>query len=243
MWLPFQRLVEARRIRRALPPAVRDSLRLLRIRARERAVEERWSDSGLLSLARFVALDLETTGPNMHADRIISIGGVSVTARTVRHDDAFEVVVRQDHESGVDNILIHQIGGQEQLGGADPVGALVSFLEYLDGAVAIAFRAEFDATVLERELRSCLGIRVRIRFLDLACILPALVPGTPNDTLDDWAWHFGLPPIGRHHAIADAYANAQLLLLALDRARQLGLDTTRDLLSLQKSQRWLGRRR
>ena len=97
--------------------------------------------------------------------------------------------------------------------------------------------------MLERELRTCLGIRARIRFLDLACILPALLPGTPNDTLDDWARHFGLPPIGRHHAIADAYANAQLLLLALDRARQLGLDTTRDLLSLQKSQRWLGRRR
>jgi DNA polymerase-3 subunit epsilon len=243
MWLPFQGGIEARRARRALPPAVRDSLRLLRIRARQRAAEDRWTDSGILSLARLVALDLETTGPDMHADRIISIGAVAVTGRTIRHDDAFELVVRQEHESAVDNILIHQIGGQQQRAGADPVGALVAFLEYLDGAVAIAFRAEFDATVLERELRACLGIRVRIRFLDLACILPALVPGTPNDTLDDWARHFGLPPIGRHHAIADAYANAQLLLLALDRARQLGLDTTRDLLSLQKSQRWLGRRR
>ncbi len=243
MWLPFQRVVEARRVRLALPPAVRDRLRLLRIRARQRAAEDRWTDSGILSLTRLVALDLETTGPNMHADRIISIGAVAVTGRTVRHDDAFELVVRQERESASDNILIHQIGGQEQRAGADPVDALVAFLEYLDGAVAVAFRAEFDSTVLERELRTCLGIRARIRFLDLACILPALVPGTQNDTLDDWARHFGLPPIGRHHAIADAYANAQLLLLALDRARELGLDTTRDLLSLEKSQRWLGRRR
>jgi DNA polymerase-3 subunit epsilon len=243
MWLPFQRVVEARRVRLALPPAVRDGLRLLRIRARQRAAEDRWTDSGILSLTRLVALDLETTGPNMHADRIISIGAVAVTGRTVRHDDAFELVVRQERESASDNILIHQIGGQEQRAGADPVGALVAFLEYLDGAVAVAFRAEFDSTVLERELRTCLGIRARIRFLDLACILPALVPGTQNDTLDDWARHFGLPPIGRHHAIADAYANAQLLLLALDRARELGMDTTRDLLSLEKSQRWLGRRR
>jgi len=243
MLLPFQKLIVARRTRAALPSAVRDSLRLLRIRARERAAEERWSDSGLLSLARFVALDLETTGPNMHADRIISIGAVSVTARAVRHDDAFEVVVRQEQESGVDNILIHQIGGQEQRGGSHPVSALVSFLEYLDGAVAVAFRAEFDATVLERELRTCLGIRSRVRFLDLACILPALVPGTDNDSLDDWARHFALPPIGRHHAIADAYANAQLLLIALDHAQRLGFTTTADLMALEKSQRWLGRRR
>ncbi|NJD32106.1 MAG: 3'-5' exonuclease [Gammaproteobacteria bacterium] len=243
MRLPFQRSLEARRTRRALPPAVRDGLRLLRIRARERIAEERWSDSGLLSLARFVALDLETTGPNMHADRIISIGAVAVAARAIRHDDAFEVVVRQERESGVDNILIHQIGGQEQRGGADPVGALVSFLRYLDGAVAVAFRAEFDATVLERELRAWLGIRVGVRFLDLAAILPALLPGTPNDSLDDWARHCGLPPIGRHHAIADAYANAQLLLIALERAQRLGLTTTADLIALEKSQRWLGRRR
>jgi DNA polymerase-3 subunit epsilon len=243
MWLPFKRVIDARRTRRALPPSVRDNLRLLRIRARERAAEDRWSDSGLLSLARLVALDLETTGPNMHADRVISIGAVAVVERSIRHDDVFEVIVRQACESRIDNILVHQIGGQEQRAGADPVGALVSFLQYLDGAVAVAFRAEFDATVLERELHACLGIRTSVRFLDLAAILPALVPGTPNDSLDDWARHFGLPPIGRHHAIADAYANAQLLLIALEHAQRLGLTTTTDLMSLEKSQRWLGRRR
>jgi DNA polymerase-3 subunit epsilon len=243
MGWPFQALIQARRTRRELPAAVRDSLRLLRIRARERAAEERWSDSGLLSLTRFVALDLETTGPDMHADRIISIGAVAVTARSLRHDDAFEVVVRQERESPVDNILIHQIGGQEQRGGSDPVGALVAFLQYLDGAVAVAFRAEFDATVLARELYAWLGIRVRVRFLDLAAILPALVPGTGNDSLDDWTRHFGLPPIGRHHAIADAYANAQLLLVAIEQAQRLGFTKGSDLLALEKSQRWLGRRR
>jgi DNA polymerase-3 subunit epsilon len=243
MGWPFEPLIRARRTRSALSPGVRDSLRLLRIRARERAAEERWSDSGLLSLTRFVALDLETTGPDMHADRIISIGAVAVTARSVRHDDAFEVVVRQERESAVDNILIHQIGGQEQRGGSDPVGALVSFLQYLDGAVAVAFRAEFDATVLARELRAWLGIRVRVRFLDLAAILPALVPGTGNDSLDDWTRHFGMPPIGRHHAIADAYANAQLLLVAIEHAQRLGFTKGSDLLALEKSQRWLGRRR
>jgi DNA polymerase III epsilon subunit-like protein len=97
--------------------------------------------------------------------------------------------------------------------------------------------------VLERELRTCLGIRSKVRFLDLACILPALVPGTDNDSLDDWVRHFTLPPIGRHHAIADAYANAQLLLIALDHAQRLGFTKTADLMALEKSQRWLGRRR
>jgi DNA polymerase-3 subunit epsilon len=243
MRLTFWQSITRRRIRGRLPEDVRKRLAALRVRARQRAREDRSVTSGLFSLARFVAMDLETTGPNMHADRIISIGGVAVSGRTVRHRDAFEVVVRQEQESRVDNILIHQIGGQEQRAGAEPVGALLSFLEYLDGSIAVAFRAEFDSTVLGRELHDCLGLRLRTRFLDLAAILPALFPNTPNDTLDDWTRHFGLPPIGRHHAIADAYANAQLLLISLDKAQRIGLATAADLLELEKSQRWRGRRR
>jgi DNA polymerase-3 subunit epsilon len=243
MRLPFQGSIERRRIRQALPPEARERIAALRLQSGRRARAGPGASAELLSLSRFVAMDLETTGANMMRDRIISIGGVAVVERSVRHDDTFEIVVRQASESGVENILIHQIGGQEQRAGAEPVGALLSFLEYLDGAVAVAFRAEFDSTVLGRELRDSLGIRVDTRFLDLASILPALFPNTQNDSLDDWARHFGLPPIGRHRAIADAYANAQLLLLALEKAQRIGLASVGDLLELDKSQRWLGRRR
>jgi len=241
--LPFQCWIERRRVREALEPEARARLAALHQPSEQRARRDRSESAGLLSLSRLVAVDLETTGPNMMRDRIISIGGVAIAERTVRHDDAFEVVVRQERESGVDNILIHQIGGQEQRAGAEPVGALLSFLEYLDGSIAVAFRAEFDSTVLARELNDFLGIRMRTRFLDLASVLPALFPNTQNDSLDDWARHFGLPPIGRHHAIADAYANAQLLLLGLEKAQRLGIVSVADLLALDKSQRWLGRRR
>jgi DNA polymerase-3 subunit epsilon len=241
--LPFQSWIERRRTRQALPPEARARLAALHQPSAQRARQDRAAAAALLSLSRLVAIDLETTGPNMMRDRIISIGGVAVAGRTVRHDDAFEIVLRQERESGVDNILIHQIGGQEQRGGVEPVDALLAFLEYLDGSIAVAFRAEFDSTVLARELHDCLGIRLRTRFVDLASILPALFPSTQNDSLDDWARHFGLPPIGRHHAIADAYANAQLLLLALEKAQRLDLVSVADLLELDKSQRWLGRRR
>lgn len=228
----------ARRTRRALPTGLRERLGRVRMGFAERP--------GLdqpLALARFVAFDLETTGPNMLRDRIISIGAVAVAARTVRHDDAFEAVLRQHHSSEVENILVHQIGGQEQLGGADPAESLVACLEYVDGSRLVAFRAEFDATVFRREVRDVLGLYAWPRFMDLAAILPALFPGTDNDSLDDWVAHFRLPPIGRHHAIADAYANAQLLLIALEEARRVGVETLRDLRDVERAQRWLGRRR
>ncbi len=228
----------ARKVRRSLAPAVR--ARLARVR---RGFLERPGLAQPLALARFVVLDLETTGPRMFEDRIISIGAVAVTERTVRHDDAFEALLRQDHSSAVDNILIHQIGGQQQLAGMDPVEGLVACLEFIADSRVVAFRAEFDATVFWREVRSLLGFRAWPRFIDLAMVLPALFPATENDTLDDWVTHFGLPPIGRHHAIADAYATAQLLMIVLEAAPRFGIETAADLRDAEVAQRWLGRRR
>ena len=242
MRLPFGESFARRRRHDALPVEVRARLAALERYARERADQDRSAENGLLSLARFVAVDLETTGPNMYSDRIISIGAVAVADRAVRHADAFEVVVRQESESTVENILVHQIGGQEQRAGTELQAALLSFLEYLDGSACVAFRAEFDATVLRRELHDNLGLEIATRWLDLAAILPALFPDARSNSLDDWMAWFGLPPIGRHHAIADAYAAGQLLLHAIHEAQGIGVVTAADLLDLQKAQRWLGRR-
>ena len=228
----------ARRIRRSLPAELQS--RLSRV---HRHFLDRPSLDQPLALARFVALDLETTGPRMLTDRIISIGAVAVTDGTVRHDDAFEAVLRQERSSDVDNILIHQIGGQAQLGGTDPVEALVRCLEYVGDSRVVAFRAEFDQTVFRREARLRLGVHAWLRFIDLAGLLSALFPGTANDTLDEWVAHFGLPPIGRHHAIADAYATARLLMIVLPAAARAGIETSRDLRDAEQAQRWLGRRR
>jgi DNA polymerase-3 subunit epsilon len=229
------------RTRRALPPDLRARL------SRQKTLREQaWSDRETLAqplaLARFATLDLETTGPRMLVDTIISIGAVAVEARAVRHADAFERVLRQERTSAHDNILVHQIGGQAQAAGDDPPLALLDLLEFLGESIAVAFRAEFDETVLSRELEARLGIPLRTRFVDLAVVLPALFPGYQNETLDDWILQFGLPPIGRHHAIADAYASAQLWLLALERAQRAGLATVGDLVELERAQRWLGRR-
>ena len=238
MKLPLQGWLDARKARQRLAPEFRERLREVR-----RQFTLRPGLGEPLALARFVALDLETTGPDMHADRIISIGAIAVTARTVRHDDAFEVLLRQDRSSRADNILLHQIGGQQQLAGEDPVEALVRCLEFIDDSRVVAFRAEFDATVFRREVRQRLGLRAWPRFMDLAALLPAMFPGTDNDTLDDWVRHFGLPPIGRHHAMADAYASAVLLLRVLEAAQSYGIETAWGLRDAERALRWLGRRR
>ena len=131
-----------------------------------------------LALARFVALDLETTGPRMLEDRIISIGAVAVTERTVRHDDAFEALLRQDRSSAVDNILIHQIGGQQQLAGHGS-GRRPGRLPRVHRLTRAWSRSAPSSTRPSSSARcaSASGYRAWPRFIDLAALLPALFPG------------------------------------------------------------------
>jgi DNA polymerase-3 subunit epsilon len=243
MKAPFAAAVNAWRVRRSLDEDGRARLDRLRIRLDHMAARPYFVERTPLALARFVALDLETTGPNMLHDAIISIGAVAVEARAVRHDAVFDVVLRQRRPSEIDNILVHQIGGQQQLAGTAPTAALMDFLEFVADSVVIAFRAEFDETVLTREVNQALGLPQQHTFLDLAVLLPSVFPGTDNDTLDDWALQFGIRPIGRHRAVADAYTNAQLLLLVLEQAQRDGLAKVGELIRMERAQKWLGKRR
>lgn len=191
---------------------------------------------------RYVVADTETTGVDLRRDRLIAIGAAGVDAGCVVLADCFETVLRQDKASADANILIHRIGGQTQLAGAEPKEAMLAFLEYLGKSPLVAFRAEFDRTMIERGLRSILGFAFRHPWVDLAFLLPALFPGAGCTTLDEWLAHFRLAGGERHHALADAMATAQLLQIALHAADRVGMSSASELLAMQKAQRWLGKR-
>jgi DNA polymerase-3 subunit epsilon len=215
--------------------------RLARL-ARGPSLLARWRLRQLpLAIARFVVIDVETTGPLRDRDRLVSIGAVGVVRRALPLGEAYGAVLRQDAPSGVGNILVHRIGGQRQLEGEEPAGALAAFLEFRGDAVGVAYRAEFDARVLEREIHLVLGLRARMALLDLAQLLPALFPGTAHVTLDEWCRHFGVELMARHDALGDAFATAKLLLIVLAAADRAGVRTIGDLVAVERGQRWLGR--
>ena len=192
--------------------------------------------------ARYVVVDTETTGLDMKRDRVIAIGAAAVAAGRIELAGCFETVLRQDRPSPDANILIHGIGGQTQLAGVDPRAGMIDFLEFIGKAPLVAFRAEFDAAMLERSLKSIVGYPLRRTWIDLAFLLPALFPGTECRTLDDWLDRFGVGGGERHHAVADALATAQLLQVALVAADRAAMGTPAALFAMQKAQRWLGKR-
>jgi DNA polymerase-3 subunit epsilon len=192
--------------------------------------------------SRYVTVDVETTGPDTRHDRVLSIGAVAVERCVIDLGHCFEVVLRQPETSSGDNILVHRIGGQRQLGGEDPAESLLRFLEFVRHCPLVAFRARFSQTMVNRALRETLGKISQSPWLDLAELLPALHPSSENKTMDDWLSTLKIRVLARHDALADALATAQLLQVCLHRAESLELTCPAHLLEFRKRLHRIGKR-
>lgn len=196
-----------------------------------------------LDKARYVVVDVESTGLDIRRDRLIAIGAVAVHGGRIVLADSFEVILRQDEVSDRDNILVHGIGGQMQRAGLPPAQALLDFLDYLGKSPLVAYHAVFDETMIRRAMTRHLGLACKRPWLDLAYVMPALLPAHAHShkALDDWTVLFGITNYARHAALADALATAQLLLAALPLAIAKKLADYKAIKTQEKAERWLNR--
>jgi DNA polymerase-3 subunit epsilon len=193
-----------------------------------------WFRRTPLDAARWVVIDCETSGLDAARDRLLSVGAVKVERGRIRLEDAFDARIRQETPSTPENIVIHGIGGDAQLGGRpleEVTGGLAAFAA---GGVPVAFHAPFDAAVLRRH-----GFRPPARWHDLAALAPALFPQRRAKMLDDWLAEFDIAPHARHDALGDAFVTAQLLLVVLTEAKRQGIRSVEDLVATQRGSRWL----
>jgi DNA polymerase III subunit epsilon len=181
--------------------------------ARWRALPEIPVNTGF-DASRYVVVDVETSGLNIHKDRLIAIGAVAVVNGKLAVGDSLEIVLQQHRISDKQNILIHGIGGTAQAQGVPPIDALLDFLEFVGRDPLIAFHVAFDQAMIGRAIRDHLGFRLQHAWADLAYVAPALFPELARRcrSLDHWMTHFGIGNYARHSALADAVATAELML-------------------------------
>ncbi len=164
--------------------------------------------------SRYVVVDVESSGLNTARDHLIAIGAVAVADGQIQLDDSFEIVLHQTQVSERGNILIHGIGGTAQREGMPAADSLLAFLEYLGKDPLIAFHVAFDESMINRAMKTFLGLNFRHAWADLAYMAPALHPQLARRyrALDDWTGLFGISNYARHNALADALSTAELLL-------------------------------
>lgn len=178
-----------------------------------------------LQAQRFVVLDLETSGLNIHRDIVLSIGAVLIEDGAIDMGRQFECTLQRQVKV-TESVLIHGIAPSELARGTAPTEALLEFMEFAGDCVFLAFHAPFDQRMLTRALHDEIGYRLQHAFFDIADLAPMLCPSAAiqHGGLDHWIDYFGIDMPQRHHASADALATAEIALILFDRARRQELD-------------------
>ena len=178
----------------------------------------RLSGTGLLDEARWVVLDVETSGLDPQRDQLLALAALAVqidwTGKrlSITPGDSFEVVLRQSSASASkDNILLHGIGQQSQRDGVPIAAGLRAFQAFAGASPLLAFHAPFDRAFIARYARAQLGADLPNRWLDIELLCAVTHPGVRARALDEWLAHFGIVCSQRHQAAADTLAEAELL--------------------------------
>jgi DNA polymerase-3 subunit epsilon len=196
---------------------------------------------------RWIVLDVESSGLDPHADRLLAIAAVAVHRSGDRLHialaDSFEAVLRHDPGPVAPavraNILVHGIGVGAMRAGAEPPDVLQAFAAWAGNAPRLGFHVAFDRVLIERFERSTLGRASPARWIDLEPLAAIAHPGVKARALDDWMGHFGIECLQRHQAAADALATAELLLRLWPRLRREGGGRVDALARLAAARRWV----
>jgi DNA polymerase-3 subunit epsilon len=209
-------------------------------------LQSRFARGAPVNEARWVMLDVETSGLDIRRDRLLAIAAIALrvdwSTRTLSVDlgDSFEVVVRQEETSTKDNILLHGIGAQKQRDGQDPVIALRAFADYAGNAPLLAFHAAFDQAMIGRYAREHLGTDLPNPWLDIDHLCAVTYEKVRARALDDWMNHFGIHCAVRHQAAADTLAECELLQRIWPKVAPQCANW-RDVQRLAAQHRWLAR--
>ncbi len=203
--------------------------------------------AGTVDEARWVVLDVETSGLDPQRDQLLAIAAIAVrvdwaTRRlSITPGDSFEVVLRQTSAASTkDNILLHGIGLQRQREGVPVKEGLRAFAGFIGDSPLLAFHAPFDQAMIVRYVIKHLGAALPNRWVDIEQLCAVTHEKVRARALDEWIAHFGIVCALRHQAAADTLAECELLLRIWP--QMVGqCRSWRDVEKLAAQQRWIAR--
>lgn len=180
----------------------------------------------------FVVTDTETTGGKAGEDRLIEVAAVKV------HDgvivDRFAQLINPERSipwriTEITGISTGMVFGQ-------PVAAevLPAYLDFLDDGVFVAHNAPFDERFINAELKILGEQGLANPVLCTLRLARRLLAGLRSKGLSSVADFYGIPISGRHRALGDAEATAEVLLRFLEHLQdEHELEVLEDLLAFQ----------
>ena len=190
-----------------------------------------------LEAARFVVVDLETTGLRPGRSAICEIGAVRVEA--LLPAGTFQTLV--DPGVPLPPVITGITGIEERdlRGAPRPAPAVRAFLAFAgERSVIVAHNARFDLAFLDREVEALTGRRLAGPVVDTVGLARRLLAGrVPRVGLASLAHFFGTSVRPCHRALPDAQATAEILVALVGLAQERGARTVSDLVDLAAPRR------
>ncbi|MFC5302894.1 3'-5' exonuclease [Azospira restricta] len=191
----------------------------------------RWSekshalDDRPLGELTYTVFDTETTGLEpSKGDEIIQIGATRIVNRRLLTHEVFDQLVDPRRPLPSASVQIHGITPEMLVGQPDIGSVLPAFREFCADTVLVAHNAAFDMRFLQLKENST-GIRFDLPVLDTLLLSALLHPNQESHRLEAIAERFGVPVIGRHTALGDAYVTGEVFLKMLPLLAEMGIRT------------------
>ena len=184
-----------------------------------------------------VVLDTETTGLDPRRDRLVSLGAIRLTGPRIHRGQLLDLLINPGRQIPAVSTAVHGISDLMVRPAPGYRDVAPKILAAIDGVAVIGHHTLFDLTVLRRA-STAVGIDWQDPpWLDTALLFSALHPEARDFDLDAVSEAYGLTVHGRHTALGDALATAELYVKLLSELETRGIRTLGQAMAFQMTGR------
>ena len=165
-----------------------------------------------------LAVDFETTGLDSKADKLLSVGFVSLQHAQIKLNSSYHQIIKAKTQLAESNVIIHQITDEQKEQG-QPLGIVVEqLLKALAGKVMLVHFARIERQFLQQACLELYGFIPEFPMIDTLVVAKRQldkrdIAYDPSELrLSNLRSQYQLPPHDGHNALNDAIATAELLL-------------------------------
>ena len=182
----------------------------------------------------YTVFDTETTGLNPDlGDEIISIAAVRIVNNRIVYQDIFEELIDPKRDIPIESYKIHGINYEMVAGKKNITEVLPIFRQFVSDTVLLGHNIAFDMKMLKVKEKST-GIQFFNPVLDTLLMSAVLHPIHEQHDMENIARRLGVNIIGRHTALGDAIATAEIFLKLLPILNSNGILTLNDAVKASK---------
>ncbi|MEW5909468.1 MAG: 3'-5' exonuclease [Thermodesulfobacteriota bacterium] len=182
----------------------------------------------LLTDLTYTVFDTETTGLNpREGDEIISIGAVRIVNGKLLKEEFFDRLVDPGRSIPKESIRVHGIL-PEMLKGQPVINEVLPvFQEFAKETVLVAHNAAFDMQMLKEKEKDT-GVKFTNPVIDTLLLSAVVHSSHQSHDLEMIAKRMGVALVGRHTALGDAIATAEIYLKLIPLLEKLGIRTLKE---------------